>query len=234
MKPNAKIFGIILLAVFISPLLRAQECTTFFPYQEGTVIEMTHYDRKDKQTGKTTQEIVAFESTPEGFEATMKMVHEGKKKSERFESEFTVKCENGTFKIDMQQYASPEMMEAYKEMEVEVESDELEMPLSLEVGQELEDGTMRLKASANGMPAMNMEVRLVNRKVEAEETVQTPAGEYDCYKITYEVETKMMVRMTTYSAEWYAEGVGVVKSATYNKNGKLQGYSLLTALHQPK
>jgi hypothetical protein len=40
----------------------------------------------------------------------------------------------------------------------------------------------------------------------------------------------MMVRMKNNSKEWYAENVGMVRSETYNKRGKLMGYSELTKM----
>ena len=38
----------------------------------------------------------------------------------------------------------------------------------------------------------------------------------------------MIMNIEGSSKEWYAEGVGVVRSESYNKNGKLTGYSELT------
>ena len=41
---------------------------------------------------------------------------------------------------------------------------------------------------------------------------------------------KMGLKQSFEIKEWIAEGVGAVKSETYNKNGKLMGYSELTAV----
>jgi hypothetical protein len=41
-----------------------------------------------------------------------------------------------------------------------------------------------------------------------------------------------MVKTEASSKEWYAEGVGLVKSEIYNKKGKLMGYSELTSFEK--
>ena len=47
---------------------------------------------------------------------------------------------------------------------------------------------------------------------------------------TAKISTKMMIRIKNKSKEWYAEDVGMVRSETYNKRGKLMGYSELTKI----
>jgi hypothetical protein len=69
-----------------------------------------------------------------------------------------------------------------------------------------------------------------NRKVEAVENLTTPAGTFECYKISYDIATKMMVNVKAKATEWYSNGVGMVKSETYSTDGKLIGSNVLTAL----
>jgi len=73
-----------------------------------------------------------------------------------------------------------------------------------------------------------MNVWITNRKVEAIEDITTPAGTFTCYKISSDVETKMMMKISIKSVEWYAKNVGTVRTESYNNNGKLTGYTLLT------
>lgn len=76
---------------------------------------------------------------------------------------------------------------------------------------------------------MNMSVRMYNRKVEAFESVTTPTGTFDCYKLTYDMDVKSIMKMTVKATQWVAKNVGAVKTESLDKNGKLVGYSLLTA-----
>ncbi|MEQ9168598.1 MAG: hypothetical protein RLO12_20235, partial [Fulvivirga sp.] len=94
----------------------------------------------------------------------------------------------------------------------------------LSVGMSLNDASLKMSGSI----PFKMEVNIVNRKVEGKESITTPAGTFECYKITYTINTKSIMSMETTGADWIAKEIGMVKSENYNKNGKLQGYSLLT------
>jgi hypothetical protein len=88
---------------------------------------------------------------------------------------------------------------------------------------------MNIQVSSSGITMVNMDVTINNRKVLAKEKITTSAGTFDCYKISYETESRTrMITVNTKGMEWISEGVGVVKTETYNKKDKLTGYSLLT------
>lgn len=60
------------------------------------------------------------------------------------------------------------------------------------------------------------------------EMVNTTAGKFDCVKISYLRRTKVVVKTTTWRVtEWYAVGVGLVKSEAYDTKGKLAAKTLL-------
>jgi hypothetical protein len=74
-----------------------------------------------------------------------------------------------------------------------------------------------------------------NRKVNSTEKITTPAGSWDAHKITYDgyFRIKMIgigVPMNLKVTEWFVPNFGIVKSETYDKNGKLMGSSMLTAI----
>jgi len=77
---------------------------------------------------------------------------------------------------------------------------------------------------------MTMTINISNRKVEAVESLTTPAGTFECYKISYDVATKMMVNVKSKGVEWYTAGIGMIKSETYSSDGKLLGSNILTSL----
>jgi hypothetical protein len=81
--------------------------------------------------------------------------------------------------------------------------------------------------SNQGVKMMTMTVVVTNRKVEAVENITVPAGTYECYKITYDIESKMMFKVQTKAVEWYSMNIGLVKSETYDQKGKLAGSSEL-------
>ncbi|MBS2211005.1 hypothetical protein KEM09_06315 [Carboxylicivirga mesophila] len=224
------IIGILLLWQVSN--LTAQECRAYIPYEEGTRSELTHYDKKGKVTGLVKQELKAVEHNGNASSFTVHQVFETPgSKDEPMESEVTFKCVDGVFYIDMNGYLNQEQMDAYKDMEVKLTMDEIDIPSFYKVGQTLKDGNIRMEVTGTPIP-MNMTVSVVNRKVEAEEEVKTPAGTFNCVKISQDIVTKAIMNMTVSSVEWYAEGVGVVRTETHRK-GKLMGYSELTKFEKP-
>ncbi|MBR8534607.1 hypothetical protein KDU71_03475 [Carboxylicivirga sediminis] len=224
------IIGILLLCQVSN--LTAQECRAYIPYEEGTRSELTHYDKKGKVTGLVKQELKAVEHNGNASSFTVHQVFETPgSKDEPMESEVTFKCVDGVFYIDMNGYLNQEQMDAYKDMEVKLTMDEIDIPSSYKVGQTLKDGNIRMEVTGTPIP-MNMTVSVVNRKVEAEEEVKTPAGTFNCVKISQDIVTKAIMNMTVSSVEWYAEGVGVVRTESHRK-GKLMGYSELTKFEKP-
>jgi hypothetical protein len=225
-----KLSLIIGLCFIVIPVIKCQECKMFFPSKEGAVIELTSYDAKNKVTGTTHQKIIGKENITNGYKIKFESETFDKKGQSQFKGQYTVKCENGTFYFEMNSMMSGESMKNYKEGDVEIKGDDLDMPSNLAVGQTLKDGTLTISMKNQAMQMMNMTMSLKNRKVEAIETITTPAGTFECYKITYDVETKMMFNMKSKGVQWIAKDVGMVKSESYDKNGKLAGSSQLTAL----
>ena len=63
------------------------------------------------------------------------------------------------------------------------------------------------------------------------ETISTTAGKFNCVKISYLQRTKIVLKTTTLRiTEWYAEGVGLVKSEAYDTKGKLDSKTLLVKI----
>ncbi|MBE0654983.1 MAG: hypothetical protein IH594_14370 [Bacteroidales bacterium] len=212
--------------------IHAQDCRFYFPEETGAVREMTSYDKKDKVTGKVRQTILEKKATGSDLMLKVENVIFDDKDAEVSRSEIELGCSNGVFKIDMSEYMS-EMLQAYQTMEVELQGDNLQFPSSLSVGDALPEGNMNIKVRSNGIQVVNMDVNISNRKVEAQEKLSTPAGTFDCYKITFVTTAKTkLITVQTQGVEWIAEKVGVVKSESYAKNGKLNSYTLLTRLER--
>lgn len=60
------------------------------------------------------------------------------------------------------------------------------------------------------------------------EQVSTTAGKFDCVKISYLKRTKIVLKSTNVRVtEWYAKGIGLVKSETYDMEGSLKAKTML-------
>ncbi len=227
----------ILFALLVTASAVAQCNNAFYSLKEGQEIEMTTYNKKDKPEARIVYVIDQVVESGDTYEATFNSSIYDKKDELVSGGEFVVVCEDGNIKVDMQGLTSTlDQLSAYDEMEVESEVSFLEIPSSLEVGQSLPDGhtAIKVKMGESNMAMTNMQIDVVNRKVEAKESINTPAGTFECFKITYDTDINMKMMgfsntSTFSSAEWVARGVGVVRSESYDKKGRLNSYSLLTA-----
>jgi len=116
-------------------------------------------------------------------------------------------------------------------MEINVDASEFEIPAGdAAAGTQLKDGSLVVKVGSSGVTMFQMTVLITDRKVETREEKTTPAGTFKCLMLSQHVSTKMVIKIEGASKEWYAEEVGLVRSETYNKKGKLTGYSELTKI----
>lgn len=203
----------------------AQECTYFYPMEKGTLIELRHYDKKSKVSGTTRQEIIDKQTGGGAVSITVKSTFFDEKGKEMMTSDLTMECRDGVFTFDMDQFLNDEMLAGMGDMEFTIEGDNLEYPPNMSTGDQLKEGTIKLIVP--NMSMMNMTTKVYNRKVEAIENMTTDAGTFKCFKISYDVFVDGMIDINTKGVEWIAQDVGAVRSETYNKNGKLTGYSEL-------
>ena len=222
-----------LLSVF--QLSFAQDCSqSFFALKEGTKIEMTSYSAKGKMTSITNSFVKSIKSTSTGFDATVQASAKNDKGKDLIEDKtYSVKCDNGTIKFDIGSMMMGDMSSQMKNMEATISGEGIDYPSNLSEGMPLKDGATEIKMGSNGMTFMTMKFDIKNRKVEKKESITTPAGTFVCYKVTYDMDMKVLMRRSMKTAEWLAPGVGVVKTETYNQKGELEGYTELTKFVKP-
>ena len=198
----------------------AQDCTLYFPADEGAVIELEHFDNKGKLTGSTVQKIIRKETSGNSTFLTVQNTIKDNKGEELMDTEMTFECKDGVFYFDMNNYLSGESMAAFESMELRIEGDNLEFPPGMKEGDVLKDGQIRM--IIDQMPALNTTTTIMNRTVEAVEKISTGAGTFECFKISYDIETKAMMTFRAMGIEWIAKDVGLVRSENYNKKGVLE------------
>lgn len=75
------------------------------------------------------------------------------------------------------------------------------------------------------------EINISGAAYMGEEKVSTTAGKFDCIKISYLKRTKIVLKTETVRVtEWYAEGIGLVKSESYNTKGEPDGKTILVEI----
>lgn len=228
--------ALVIAAILLPQTSNAQECRFFYPTEVGTKLDYTFYNKKGREESYQTQEIIdkRIESgvTIVEIEATSTT---GKKNEEAIKSTFDVKCDGGKFYINMQDFTSSVNYEQYEgspDVDVVVDSEDMFYPSDMAVGQTLPDGKVEIAVLANGAKMFGSTVTVKDRKVESTETIETPAGTFECLKVTATVITKSMMSMETKTIQWLAEDIGIVKTENRNKKGKLAGYQLLTGIEK--
>lgn len=220
------------VAAFMAIALHAQNCASYIPTKEGTVFENTTYDKKNKPTGKSNSKIVSIKN--EGTKKTFSISSTTKQGDQSFNLDYDMVCENGSFSVNMKNLYGNQLTGQYQGMKTDITSDNLIYPSALSVGQSLPDASIKVDATIEGMPGsmgrMTITMDIKNRKVSAKESVTTPAGTFECYKIEYDVISKTVATVSIHACEWVSENVGTVKSENYDKKGQVESYTLLTLL----
>ena len=215
----------------VSSTALSQNCSKYYPMEEGTSFQYTMTNKKGKTEGITDYSITNVENSGGVTTATMNMKFTDEKGKEILVSDYKLSCTGDVVKIDYNSLVPAQMMKQYTDMgvEMEISGTDIELPNDLSVGQGLDDANVAMSIK---MPGMNMNIKVdqLNRIVEKKESVNTPAGTYECYVITQDnVSETMGVKQTMQSKLWLAEGVGMVKQETYNKKGDLMSKSELTS-----
>lgn len=217
-------------SIFLFTGLIAQECPLYYPDAVNTQMEYKQFDKKGNPTSSSIQKITDVKKTGNGYVIEVASEAFDSKGKSIGKTNLTARCEAGIYFIDMKNLMGQQSMEAYKDYEMKIEGGSLELPSNMKAGDLLKDGSMKITFSSNGTSIMNMSIAVTNRKVIGTESLTTPAGTFECYKISYDVATKMMINVKTKATEWYAKGTGLIKSETYSTDGKLLGSSVLTSI----
>ena len=136
-----------------------------------------------------------------------------------------VKCENGIMQMDMKVFIPAAQLEQMKSGTANANNVYLEYPASMNVGDQLKDGQFNMDyKSASGLNC-SIEVSITERKVEGKENITTPAGTWECFKISAKNKIHSKIEgigfpITMNVTEWFAPGFGVVK--TESKTGKTE------------
>lgn len=227
-----KIHSVLAALVFLlnADLAFTQDCGGYFNFKKGMKVEMTSYDKKDKPTLSTKFEVIDYKPIDGGV--SLAFAHEAYDAKGKLvsKSESVGKCIGGDYYTDIRNINS-DVMPKSPDMKLTVTGDQMIYPRDMKVGDELKNASINVKTGfEGGMTIMNMNANITNRKVEAYETVETPAGKFDCAKITYTMNMKFMGNRTLKCIEYLAKGVGMVKTEQFDEKGNRQTYMVVTKI----
>lgn len=214
------LLSVIFLVSFNSFII-SQECTFYFPTQLETVLEYGQFDARGSLNSVVRKKVIKSENTTDGY-----LVHVHKEVFDNedslvFEDNVEVKCIDGEFFVDMSCYYHHLQLDQYAGKEIVTESDTLTIPNDPKPGMLPSFVTSRVSILEDGIPVKNMVVNVYFRVVQGYEDVVTPAGTFNCLKISYEVETIVDHKVKSKGVEWFSKEAGLVKRETFELNGKL-------------
>ena len=218
------------LICFLAALsVHAQECAHFLFLQKNKVVEETIYNKKGEPNGKKVYEVSDVSTS--GGTTTAKLNSElfDKKGKSIAKSTSSVQCTGGAILIDMKM-EMPEQDNQQQTFDVDAsaQGNYIDYPYSMKVGDDLKDGTFTLDMK-RGSIAQTVNMQITQRKVLAQESITTPAGTWDCFKISSHnhvaIKTGFIsIPFNVDVIEWYAPGFGIIKTETKH------GTTLITSI----
>ena len=210
--------------------LKAQE--TFFPTKEGMVLTYKSFDKKDKLSGMMKYTIEKVNISGSDIDFTYLCESLDNKEKLVFKEEITIHQKGDVMYIDMGNFLNKAafQQEGTIPATVEVKGNNMEIPLNPSPGQTLPDANIEM-AMKMGFINMKMSAAVTNRKVEAIEDISVSGGTFKCYKFSGNINTVAMgIKVQAKTVEWFAKGIGTVKTESYDKKGELTGRTELVEI----
>ncbi len=210
------------LFVIIALGLNAQEI--FFPTKEGTVLTYQSFDKKDKLSSTVKYTITQLSIRGSDMDITYQVESIDPKDKLVFKEEITIQQKGDKLYFDMSNFINKAAFQQDGSIpaEIEITGNNLEVPSNPNPGDVLPDASVEM-AMKIGFVNMKMSANVTNRKVEAIEDITVAAGTFKGYKFSSEVNSTVMgIKVNSKNTDWYAKGIGIVKSENYDRNGKLQ------------
>lgn len=208
---------LLFLISFVSILPQTSNAQTcgYLMLKNNAEVEMSMYDKKGNPSGKVVYKVLSSNGT----EAKVNSKVFNEKGKELTNAEGSYKCDGGNFSVDMKAMLPGDQAKSMnmKDMEVKTNNATLYYPTTLTVGSKLPDNEFTADTYTGGMKLMSMSLKVTDRKIEAKESITTPAGKFDCYKITSNQNIKSIFNFSMQTTEWFAPNVGIIKTEVYRK-----------------
>lgn len=221
---------LLLALVAYSYLSYSQECVQYYPGKTGASWETQNFDAKDKLTGSTKTKVLLLNEVVNGYTLNIENESFDEKSKPVYKDTLQMKCVDGVFLFDMASFLDPQTMTSYEEMQVSIDSKNMEFPGVLSAGLSLKDASLTMVVANQGVKMMTLTILITNRKVESFEDITVPAGTFKAYKISFDAQTKMIFSVKSHSVQYWVPGKGMVRTENYNEKGKLTSYSVLSQI----
>jgi len=218
---------VISIILFVTAIWTALAQKEFLCTKQGMILEYAYLNFKGKADMFVRQTIKSVTGSGNNMTIVVES-HVFDKNKKPFSKDpnlssfvSTSKITNGVVEMEMKSLVTPSMQGV-----LEFEGDKLRIPSTLSPGDKLENAhyIMTLYIGVK----FRTEVDITEHQCLAIEDVTVPAGVFTCHKVA-QTSTATMMRKTVVSKNlfWYAPGIGLVKTETYDEKGKLQNSMVL-------
>jgi len=210
-------------------VLNAQD--SFFPSKAGIVLTYANNDAKGNTDGYSVLTIKEVKGSGNNMTITYvgTAMDKNRKAVKGIELTYQVVIKNGVAIMDLNQMIPVDMKAQGLKMDVSGTPLEVPSPGDLKAGQTLKSSEINV--------AMDLGILKTNSVIKTEgkclaiEDVKVPAGTFKAHKISSKVTTTAMgINNVQTVVEWYAPGIGQVKTETYDEKNNLLSSSVLAEL----
>lgn len=194
----------------------SQDCQQYFFLQKNKTIEMTIYNKKGEPNGKQVYQVTDVTTAGGATSGAIASEMFDRKGKSIAKSNSAIKCTGGVMMLDMKLMLPQQQSEQFSKADAKVDNVYIEYPAGMKAGDVLKDGTLEAQMNNNGLQ-QTLTMVVSDRKVEGQESVTTPAGTWNCFKISYKAKITVKtgpigIPFNIEGEEWYAPGFGVVKT----------------------
>ena len=236
MSKSTKIIIFSLIFLITTALTNAQDCGFYIPLEVGKGMQFQNFNNRDRLQSSQDVIVKSIERKDGMLTAVMNTTAYDQRNREQHQAAFNVSCSGNELSIDLQSVLDPNMLAGFKGMEIQMESSGMIIPTNLSAGQSLPDAQLNMKVLTGNVTFSDITLSISNRKVESRETIEVPAGTFDCFKVSYDLEivTRTMgipITARSKTIEYHAAGQGVVRSENYDSRDRMQGYTVLSKVY---
>jgi hypothetical protein len=157
-------------------------CSNNIWFRKGAKVNTSSYDGQGNEIARSVTTVAKVFTNGKMTISELEMKNTDKDGANETVSNASYKCDGKIFYMDMSG-----LMPGGKQT-TEIETSGLELPFAVSVGDTLPDNDYTIVMRADGN-VRKIKSHVKERKVESKETVRTPGGSFDCYKISSVIET---------------------------------------------
>jgi hypothetical protein len=206
---------VFLLTIVIAITASSQKCDGFYYLQKNKTVEMTTTNKKGKLATRVVYKISDVKKSGTGASSSVSSELFDAKGKTIASAAYTVKCTGGVMLLDMAMFIPATQQQQMGTVAADAAS-YIEYPADMKEGDVLKDGHFSMDFKMQSGIGASVTVEITDRQVTGKESVTTPAGSWECFKISYNSKIIMKIGVgipiKAKVTEWYAPGFGVVKS----------------------